>query len=193
MPTYVAGKGYYRSALGDAIRDVSYFVPSEPYRYDHPEGTGHDVPPFASMWFCGVGRDVIEHLRTNTLLGPTTTTSGGTFLPSFDDLVRTNVISIENRPNPRQRKKRKRKQLWNGTSLSSEGATAAAVAAKTTTTTTTTTTFKTPPLAQTTADRTVPNDDDHDNQDDPPKKVRRSNHGRSRYRDKDGKRTKKRF
>ena len=27
-----------------------YIVPKDPYEYQHPEGTGHDAPPFASIW-----------------------------------------------------------------------------------------------------------------------------------------------
>jgi hypothetical protein len=48
MPAYVACKAYCRGRTG-----LRFLVPHAPYAYTHPEGTGKDVPPFASLWFLG--------------------------------------------------------------------------------------------------------------------------------------------
>jgi hypothetical protein len=132
MPNYVAAKGYYRRILGDALDDVAYVIPRTPYEYDHPEGTGHEIPPFESMWFCCVGRDRIptlmerwnndnddddvvlvrqqqQKIRKTTLSSKEHQCGTPRLVPSLDGLVSLGVISMQNRPNPRQRKKKKRR------------------------------------------------------------------------------------
>ena len=99
MPNYVAARSYYRRILGEEIKDVAYCVPSRPYEYDHPEGTGHVVSPFASLWFCGIGKEAIERFQK--------TGAADSFVPSIEQLEALKVIPTEKRPNPRQRKKRK--------------------------------------------------------------------------------------
>ncbi len=98
MPNYVAARSYYRRILGDLVDDVAYFVPSQPYEYDHPEGTGHEIPPFASLWFCGIGKETIHRFQTKT--------REPQFVKSLEELQARKVIPTEKRPNPRQRKKR---------------------------------------------------------------------------------------
>jgi hypothetical protein len=171
MPNYVAARNYYRRILGDSIHDVAYFVPSQDYEYDHPEGTGHEVSPFTSMWFCGVGRENIQKLKdvwcTQKKESPSKT---GRFVSSFDDLVKSGTITIKNRPNPRQRKKR-RKSIT-------------ASAPETATTT--------PPATANNITKAPPkmmNQSDTKGSDTQP----RAQKGKSRYRDESGKRTKKRF
>lgn len=102
MPNYVAARSYYRQILGKEVEDVAYFLPSRPYEYDHPEGTGREVSPFASLWFCGIGKAAIESFQK----------AGGanesfSFIPTLEQLEARKVISTQKRPNPRQRKKRK--------------------------------------------------------------------------------------
>lgn len=115
MPNYVAARSYFRLLLGDSVQDVAYIIPARPYEYDHPEGTGHVVPPFASLWFCGVGRDRIEGLKEIWERDKASTASreggGPRFVSSLDALVSLGVISMQKRPNPRQRKKRRTMQM----------------------------------------------------------------------------------
>lgn len=110
MPNYVAARNYYRTTLGDSLHDVAYVVPATPYEYDHPEGTGHEAPPFASLWFCGVGRDRIRELQEvwdkDHVLIPGSRGCIPRFVSSLDQLVSLGFISVQKRPNPRQRKKR---------------------------------------------------------------------------------------
>jgi len=65
MPNYVACRNHFRSSvLSNVVAqgqdssedplDILYVVPSTPYEYEHPEGTGKDLPPFSSIWFCGI-------------------------------------------------------------------------------------------------------------------------------------------
>lgn len=100
IPNYVAARSYYRRILGETIKDVAYLLPTREYSYSHPEGTGHEESPFASLWFCCVGRDTIQ-----TMAKKGRKKGGPKFIASFDELVDLGVVSLENRPNPRQRKK----------------------------------------------------------------------------------------
>jgi hypothetical protein len=56
MPNYIASKEYFRTiVLGNGKRVQTFYItPSSTYEYDHPEGTGHETSPFASVWFCGL-------------------------------------------------------------------------------------------------------------------------------------------
>ena len=105
IPSYVASRSYYRRILGATLQDVAYVVPSEEYSYAHPEGTGHEESPFKSLWFCCIGKTTIEKVATkfNSMNGPQ-------LIQSFDELEQKGVISMQNRKNPKQRKKL-RKQL----------------------------------------------------------------------------------
>ena len=112
IPNYVAARSYYRRILGDTIHDVAYLVPYSEYSYSHPEGTGHEESPFASLWFCGIGKERIQELKknwnNNEHDNDNTKTPIGKrpkFVASFDELVSLGAISLQNRPNPRQRKK----------------------------------------------------------------------------------------
>ncbi|CAB9521560.1 expressed unknown protein [Seminavis robusta] len=106
MPSYVASREYFRSR--DQKGDVMYLIPSVPYEYTHPEGTGKDVPPFASLWFCGIPRDKQQQLMDHWKTIPW---DHGRIKPSlassWNDLKETGTISTAKRPNPRQRKKRR--------------------------------------------------------------------------------------
>jgi hypothetical protein len=67
MPNYVAVRNHFRSAIcsqeGDDPLDIFYVVPQIPYEYDHPEGTGKDLPPFSSIWYCGVPSSKVDAVK----------------------------------------------------------------------------------------------------------------------------------
>ncbi|CAM9158502.1 unnamed protein product, partial [Ectocarpus fasciculatus] len=63
LPAYTVTKSYWRDFVtetekrnkkrnGETVNNSSfiYILPSTSYNYDHPEGTGHKVPPFYSAW-----------------------------------------------------------------------------------------------------------------------------------------------
>jgi hypothetical protein len=108
MPNYVAARSYCRRILGASVDDVAYLIPSTPYEYDHPEGTGHEISPFASLWFCGIGKDKINELKDLWVKHEAKTdTDCPKFVASLDELGKLRAIPTEKRPNPRQRKKRR--------------------------------------------------------------------------------------
>lgn len=123
MPNYVAAKEYYRRISGD--EGVVFLSPSEPYEYSHPEGTGKAIPPFASLWFCGLGEDRAKRLgeEWNQLKW-----DGNRPLPrlanSIEELKQRGLIPSQKRPNPRQRgakkKRQKLKEQHNSGSISKE-------------------------------------------------------------------------
>jgi len=117
MPNYVASREYYRRRIGvqqqtqeghNIDEDIVYLIPSVPYEYDHPEGTGKEVSPFASLWFCGMGKEKAKqakeywesiewkHDRPKPRLAI-----------SLEELKNLNAIPTQKRPNPRQRKKKR--------------------------------------------------------------------------------------
>jgi hypothetical protein len=147
VPAYVASKAYYRSCLikhgllgkcdgngGDG--GVVYLVPNrttsggsnnnqegkDAYQYEHPEGTGHEVSPFASLWICGIGKErarVVRNWWQNRSAresqreddsSSSSLASTATLYCSLDELEEAGVIATERRPNPKQRR-RKRKQV----------------------------------------------------------------------------------
>jgi len=102
MPNYVATKGYYREIFTSLIqqKDIAYYIPSQPYEYDHPEGTGHTIPPFESLWFCGIGYETIERIKDINV--------AGSFITTLTELETLKAIPTEKRPNPRQRRKKRK-------------------------------------------------------------------------------------
>lgn len=115
LPTYVATKSYFQQLLqqhdGDGDLRMAYLVPAvQDYAYHHPEGTGKDASPFASMWFCGLPRE--SHSRVQTLWStPQQHPSTARLYTSLAQLERAQVITTQHRPNPRQRQKKKRKRM----------------------------------------------------------------------------------
>jgi len=105
MPAYTASKQYFRSFLKDSQDDeeVIYIIPDHDYHYDHPENTGKEESPFTSLWFCGIGRERARALRNSPPSWPQQLAF------SVSDLDSQKVVSLQNRPNPRQRRKRRRK------------------------------------------------------------------------------------
>jgi hypothetical protein len=116
MPNYTASKQYFRNLLsakgGDGRQeDVVYLVPAmqESYHYEHPEKTGKNESPFESLWFCGVGSDRVDDFKK--LWDSLNISSKPVLATSLAELESMNVITLKNRPNPRQRRK-KRKNLY---------------------------------------------------------------------------------
>eukprot|EP00978_Attheya_sp_CCMP212_P012697 scaffold31776_cov45-Attheya_sp.AAC.1 len=122
LPNYVALKEYYRHATqtkdGNEANDIVYVVPPDPYEYDHPEGTGHDIPPFSSIWFCGIGKTHMETLRMKKSLyleklnDESVSRGRGRVSIAFSiqELQQLNAVPTLKRLNPRQRKKRKQQK-----------------------------------------------------------------------------------
>ena len=112
MPNYVALKEYWRkltqTANGKEADDIVYVIPASPYEYDHPEGTGHEVPPFASLWFCGVGRNAVEECKKAYQGSSTSSGSGSRIACSIKELQSMGSVKSGNRKNPKQRRKMKK-------------------------------------------------------------------------------------
>jgi hypothetical protein len=109
LPNYVAAKDYYRRLLNanQQERDVVYVIPSNPYEYDHPEGTGHASSPFDSIWYCGLGSGNIEsHWKDYWYSRP----SAPCLVTSLQQLKELKAIPTLKRPNPKQRRKRRKQQ-----------------------------------------------------------------------------------
>ena len=56
LPAYIATKQYWRTFC-DQVQSsykIAYLLPKQSYQYDHPEGTGKDIPPFYSAWLIGL-------------------------------------------------------------------------------------------------------------------------------------------
>ena len=108
MPNYVALKEYWRkltqTANGKEAEDIVYVIPASPYEYDHPEGTGHEVPPFASLWFCGFGRNAMEECK-KAYQG---SGNGPRVACSIKELQSMGAVKSGNRRNPKQRRKMKK-------------------------------------------------------------------------------------
>jgi hypothetical protein len=116
MPAYVAAKQYFRDFLSEApasANDIVYLIPSSAYTYDHPENTGKDCCPFESMWFLGLATDQIRSFQQHweSLEGKTALS----IATSYDQLQNSGIISAINRPNPKQRR-RLRKRMHKETS-----------------------------------------------------------------------------
>ena len=108
LPSYVASKGYYRKIVqcySDRFQ-FFYVVPNVAYEYDHPEGTGKPIPPFFSIWFCGLPRSMDIDIQS---LSDTNTSTGIRITSSLNELEEWEIITTKNRMNPKQRKKYKNK------------------------------------------------------------------------------------
>lgn len=113
LPNYVASRDYFRRLLVTyPSAGVVYVVPSVSYEYDHPEGTGHTVPPFSSMWFCGIGADHVDGAQQCWEKDAGNDARGRPRLfTSLSELERLKLIPTEKRPNPRQRRKRRKQMI----------------------------------------------------------------------------------
>lgn len=106
MPNYVAARDYYRRLLAADQQEanVVYVIPSNPYQYSHPEGTGHASSPFDSIWYCGVGsRNIVTHWNEYWAFRP----NAPRLVTSLRGLAELKAIPTNKRPNPKQRRKRR--------------------------------------------------------------------------------------
>ena len=117
---YVAMKEYYRKMVTDDDKiQTFYIVPSStsPYEYDHPEGTGYDAPPFASIWFCGMAytdritacKSIIDRFAKYHATSRNRNTPR--IVSSLQELIHVGGVSGEKRKNPRQRRKMKQQAI----------------------------------------------------------------------------------
>lgn len=109
IPNYVATKDYYKAnMLGPSVVEGGepfYVVPRSCYLFDHPEGTGHAESPFFGIWFVHCGSHNEEIFR-----GLEAQRKGSvSILRTLEDLSARGAVQTARRPNPRQRKKMKRK------------------------------------------------------------------------------------
>lgn len=134
MPNYVASKQYYRDALQSTMtttkikkldasttenektftslqtstEDVVYLIPQKPYNYEHPESTGKDSCPFQSIWYCGIGRHLVNKLKI--MWSSLSSLSKPILVTSLAELEERKITSFQNRPNPKQRRKSRMKR-----------------------------------------------------------------------------------
>ena len=75
LPAYTVTKSYWRDFVTETEKrnrkqnaesanksSFLYILPSTSYNYDHPEGTGHKVPPFYSAWLIGGFSDIDRYI-----------------------------------------------------------------------------------------------------------------------------------
>ena len=109
LPAYVATKSYFRQLLEThGLTGLVYLVPQTDYAYDHPEGTGKEVSPFRSMWFCGLPRGRHARVREFWKSSKQAQQQAHLYL-SLAELEGAQVISTQHRPNPKQRKKKRKR------------------------------------------------------------------------------------
>jgi hypothetical protein len=124
MPAYVAAKQYYREFLSkepESVNDMVYLIPSTTYKYNHPENTGKDDCPFNSLWFFGLAKNHINSFQ-NYMDSLPLESRRLTLATSLAQLQNLEVITSNNRPNPKQRRrvrKRINKDLSNENTLTS--------------------------------------------------------------------------
>ena len=133
MPNYVACRNHFRTSImttseADPL-DIFYIVPSIPYEYQHPEGTGKEIPPFSSIWYCGIPLDKVDEVKGafrvaygDDSVGITKEdrvrdqkSSSPRLVSSLAELKQLNAIPTQKRPNPKQRKKAKLAKLKGAT------------------------------------------------------------------------------
>ncbi len=118
MPNYVACRNYFQSVLKSRSQQgkesepqILYVVPFDSYEYVHPEGTGKDFPPFASIWFCGVPSGKADELRKSFEKEYSGKPRSPRLASSLDELHSLGAVPTVKRKNLKQRLKAKRKLL----------------------------------------------------------------------------------
>jgi len=144
MPNYIAMKEYFRKivledGIGSGSRKIQtfYIAPSanHSYEYEHPEGTGHKVSPFSSVWFCGLsssgGTSDVKSVTGAFVKFHSSRSSSLTGMPriatSLQELIRVGGVSGEKRKNPRQRKKMRQQAMQRANNAGVVGAGAGTV------------------------------------------------------------------
>ncbi len=99
LPVYTATKSYWRDVVTASKIPPLYLLPPKSYEYDHPEGTGKDLPPFYSCWFLSYfEKEIVLNCKKKHCK----------VVDSVDMLIKDGYCT-DKRPNPRQRKKMKEK------------------------------------------------------------------------------------
>ncbi len=127
MPNYIACRNHFRSAILSEANstkdplDIFYVVPSNPYEYEHPDGTGKEIPPFASIWFCGIPLSKLEAVKhafrrkhgncsVGLQGGKNSRSQSPRLLCSLQDLKAIGAVPTQKRKNVKQRRREKRKR-----------------------------------------------------------------------------------
>ena len=116
MPNYVACRNYFRSATASQVQgkksepQILYVVPFAPYEYEHPEGTGKDLPPFGSIWFCGIPSEKVDEAREAFNKEHSGKPNSPRLATSLEELKALGAVPTLKRKNLKQRLKAKRRQ-----------------------------------------------------------------------------------
>eukprot|EP00816_Leptocylindrus_hargravesii_P006256 CAMPEP_0196827642 /NCGR_PEP_ID=MMETSP1362-20130617/94265_1 /TAXON_ID=163516 /ORGANISM="Leptocylindrus danicus, Strain CCMP1856" /LENGTH=172 /DNA_ID=CAMNT_0042208287 /DNA_START=548 /DNA_END=1066 /DNA_ORIENTATION=+ len=87
-----------------------YIVPAQPYEYEHPEQTGKDIPPFFSIWFCGLPANLdVDYISWDNI----DIARRPRLAKSVRELEEWQAVPTQKRLNPKQRKKLKMKKMAN--------------------------------------------------------------------------------
>mmetsp|Transcript_13305 Transcript_13305/g.19044 ORF Transcript_13305/g.19044 Transcript_13305/m.19044 type:complete len:301 (-) Transcript_13305:81-983(-) len=107
---------------------ILFVVPAHSYHYDHPEGTGKQQPPFNSIWFCGIPNDRLhiakkafenahakhnskpmgdDHHHRSSDSSQNVTPPTPTLVSSVSELISMGILRAGVRPNPKRRKRGK--------------------------------------------------------------------------------------
>jgi len=111
LPAYTATKSYWKAFVDQMLSKHGaaslYLMPSESYEYDHPEGTGKDIPPFYSAWFLG-GFPQNQCAEIEKKIAAAGAASGRKIvvLRSVEEMAEHKYV-VTKRPNPKQRKKKR--------------------------------------------------------------------------------------
>jgi len=143
MPNYVAVRNHFRASIQannghgngnsngnsngtDDPRDILYVVPPTPYEYEHPKGTGKDLPPFASIWFCGIPSGKVdeakekfrnvhgEHSVGISHMGDAQSNNSPRLVSTLQELRALGAVPTLKRKNLKQRLKAKRQSASTG-------------------------------------------------------------------------------
>lgn len=128
MPNYIALRNHFRTAIADGDEkdplDILYIVPPVMYEYNHPDGTGKDFPPFASIWFCGIHRDLVDNVKDayRSHFGSHSVGALGSrdvphLVSTVEELKILGAVPSEKRKNLKQRLKQKKKVLGKNETL----------------------------------------------------------------------------
>lgn len=111
VPSYTIQRQYYKQAVeqGSGSGGAVFFaLPRAQYTYDHPEGTGAEASPFASLWVAsgGVGCPNLINQWRHATQGA----AGGsvTLCSTPAEAAQEGGLPTAKRPNPKQRKRLKK-------------------------------------------------------------------------------------
>ena len=111
MPNYIATKDYFRTKIqeNNITNKLLYVIPNSSYEYSHPEGTGHELSPFDSIWFCGLPETTVKQVLKDKK--SFCNNNSIRIFSTLEELKRFDLVPTMNRANPAQRRRRKKKLL----------------------------------------------------------------------------------